>query len=603
MPKAVAILEGDSSSLVKSINDAKGAMTGMEKEARKLSDQIRDVADEADKAAGALVQRIGGPTAVKAIAGIGAAFAGAQVALGAFAGSMSAFYATQGEEGAKAMADIDMALNKLQSELFTAVMGTDNMEEATQTLIAGIETATTVVEALLTPLKWLGQFLKLLRDFANEGANATKRQADELNRLKTTQALMKQSYDSNQKAIEGNLKAVQALTGATEDNRKAQLQAALTATDAIAQQVLLAEKEQDIADMKAMNARDTIENDTMARKIASDQLRDGLIKADEFNAKMNLYFNNLQKQSRKNAIDTVMVMSEATKTQLASLGAQRQVLAKELLGVTEEAKKEEETKATGSGGDRSALLNRLDAENAAIMAARQQRLEDEEQLLLLYGGRAEGLTREQALSQARINETNALRRRDAEIARLKETEVAEKENKAAREAADKEFEDRKAKREEEAAALEKQRQEQKIANIKEGLQEYGKASMQQLAIGKKASAVAADLARKAIGDAISAKGDEAMAEAAILAAAFNPQAIPMAAAGVAAYAAAAMLGSTAKKSTSSTPAAAAPVQAAPVNTSFNLRVDAAFADGESIARQFAMMQRNAQARGLVPVGA
>jgi len=127
--------------------------------------------------------------------------------------------------------------------------------------------------------------------------------------------------------------------------------------------------------------------------------------------------------------------------------------------------------------------------------------------------------------------------------------------------------------------------------------------VQEMAIGKNSFKSMADMARKAIGDAISAKGDEAMAQAAIYAAAFNPQAIPMAAAGVAAYAAAAMLGSSAKKSASSTPAAVAPVQAAPVNTSFNLRVDAAFADGESIARQFAMMQRNAQARGLVPVGA
>ena len=127
--------------------------------------------------------------------------------------------------------------------------------------------------------------------------------------------------------------------------------------------------------------------------------------------------------------------------------------------------------------------------------------------------------------------------------------------------------------------------------------------VQEMVAGKSATKVAAEMARKAIGDAISAKGDEAMAQAAIYAASFNPMAIPMAAAGVAAYAAAAALGSSAKKASSGTPASAAPAQAAPVNTSFNLRVDAAFADGESIARQFAMMQQAAQRRGLVPVGA
>lgn len=590
MPKAVAILEGDSSSLVKSINDAKGAMQKLEGEGRKLTDQLRDVADEADKAAGSLVNKIGGGTAIKAIAGVTAGFAAAQTALGAFAGSMSAFYATQGEEGAKAMADIDMALNKLQSQLFTAVMGTDNMEEATQTLIAGIETATTVVEALLTPLKWLGQFLKLLRDFANEGANATKRQADELARLKDTQALMKQSYDSNQKAIEGNLKAVQALTGATEDNRKAQLQAALTATDAIAQQVLLAEKEQDIADMKAMNANDTIENDKMARKIASDQLRDGLIRADEFNAKMNLYFNNLQKQSRKNAIDTVMVMSEATKTQLASLGAQRQVLAKELLGVTEEVKVPKNT-------------------STAIAPAKPETPELspwEKQMQEMDAYYAEAAKKQQeADAKAYASGIETIMKQQTDMDRF--NAEAEAKQKAA---AEKAYADglnavvTKARAEEAAKlAIEEEAMQSRKAMALDLFQVKAKLLVQEMAIGKNGFKVMADMARKAIGDAISAKGDEAMAQAAIYAAAFNPQAIPMAAAGVAAYAAAAMLGSSAKKSASSTPAAVAPVQAAPVNTSFNLRVDAAFADGESIARQFAMMQRNAQARGLVPVGA
>jgi hypothetical protein len=135
------------------------------------------------------------------------------------------------------------------------------------------------------------------------------------------------------------------------------------------------------------------------------------------------------------------------------------------------------------------------------------------------------------------------------------------------------------------------------------LTEYGQLAGQQFAAGEKASKVAEKMARKAVGGQISALGDQAMAQAAIYAAALNPLAIPMAAAGVAAYAAAAALGSDAKKATASTPAAAAPVQAAPVNTSFNLRVDAAFADGESIARQFAMMQQSAQRRGLVPAGA
>jgi len=175
MPKAVAILEGDSTSLVKSIDDAKGAMQKMDKEARKLSDQIRDVADEADKAAGALVNKIGGQTAVKAIAGIGGAFLGAQQALGAFSGSMAAFAATQGEAGAKAMADLDFALNELQGQLFTAVMGTDDMEAAVDTLIDGINILKTAFDLLLVPVT---AFSALVRDLATDHSSAATQARD-----------------------------------------------------------------------------------------------------------------------------------------------------------------------------------------------------------------------------------------------------------------------------------------------------------------------------------------------------------------------------------------------------------------------------------------
>jgi hypothetical protein len=149
---------------------------------------------------------------------------------------------------------------------------------------------------------------------------------------------------------------------------------------------------------------------------------------------------------------------------------------------------------------------------------------------------------------------------------------------------------------------EKAAHKEKVDELTAGFQEYGKLAGDQLAQGEKASKVAEKLAKKALGGQISALGDKAMVEAAIYAAAFNPMAIPMAAAGVAAYTAAAYLGAEGKMATTATPASAAPA-AGPVNTAFNLRVDAAFADGESIARQFAMMQRSAQRRGLVPAGA
>jgi hypothetical protein len=63
---------------------------------------------------------------------------------------------------------------------------------------------------------------------------------------------------------------------------------------------------------------------------------------------------------------------------------------------------------------------------------------------------------------------------------------------------------------------------------------------------------------------------------------------------------------TAKPNAGSTPATEKPVDdkhSTGNSYAFNMRVDSVFADGESMARQFAMMQESARARGLLMQGA
>jgi hypothetical protein len=127
----------------------------------------------------------------------------------------------------------------------------------------------------------------------------------------------------------------------------------------------------------------------------------------------------------------------------------------------------------------------------------------------------------------------------------------------------------------------------------------------QLAIGKLSAKAAADMARSQLGNVIIGQGDKAMAEAGIMAAALNPLAIPMAAAGLAAYAIGNAMMPTAKP-TGTTPAtekASEDSKGTSNSYAFNLRVDSVFADGESMARQFAMLQESARARGLLMQGA
>jgi hypothetical protein len=78
-----------------------------------------------------------------------------------------------------------------------------------------------------------------------------------------------------------------------------------------------------------------------------------------------------------------------------------------------------------------------------------------------------------------------------------------------------------------------------------------------------------------------------------------PQAAGMAAAGTLGYTIAAALGGDKKANAGPPTERAQPVQ----NYAYNLRIDASFADSESISRRFAQMQEGARQRGLITAAA
>ena len=102
-----------------------------------------------------------------------------------------------------------------------------------------------------------------------------------------------------------------------------------------------------------------------------------------------------------------------------------------------------------------------------------------------------------------------------------------------------------------------------------------------------------------MGNVASGLGDLAMIKSGAYAAeGLFPQAAGMAAVGTLAYTVSGLLGAD-KKANAGPPTETKreqPVQ----NYAYNLRIDAAFADSESISRRFAQMQEGARARGLVP---
>jgi hypothetical protein len=619
MARAVATLEGDSSSLVSAIDKAKGSMQKLEVEGKKLTDQLRDVADEADKAAGALVNKIGGPGAIKAMAGVGAAFAGASVALGALSSSMSAFYSTQGEAGAKAMADIDMAMNKMSSQLFTAVMGTDNLEEATQTLLTVINFLSDALNVILWPLEQAAKFLRMMSELGDQGATAAEKHAKELTKFVGVQDTVKVSYDNVAEAIAKNKLNVMGLTGATDDLAKAQIRQQMAIVNSLADSAKAAETTREEAEIGLEVLNKKAENMARATETAvGAKLVPG---SEEFVATVNSVYAGLTLATLNSARAAREGWSKETKQLLADAGADYQALQLLLFAVGQTAAKTStqvnsvrtggapagpaapeltdqqemeafyaESAAKQAAASAKAMADGIAAVVAAERAKAQAKADAQAEQLATFGGASDAEVAAYKSAQA---EKAAADQAEFEAARQRAIELHDLTFNFQQTAADFAAGER---------AKEKAAHDEKVNQLTAGFQEYGKLAGQQLAEGEKASKVAEKLAKKALGAQISALGDKAMVEAAIFAAAFNPMAIPMAAAGVAAYAAAAALGAEGKKATTATPASAAPA-AAPVNTAFNLRVDAAFADGESIARQFAMMQRSAQSRGLVPAGA
>lgn len=592
MPKAVAILEGDSTGLVKSINDAKGAMQKLEGEGRKLTDQLRDVADEADKAAGSLVQRIGGPTAIKAIAGVTAGFAAAQTALGAFSGSMQAFAATQGAAGQKAMADLDASLNELQGQLFTAVMGTEDLDEAMKTILGVVDGLKTAFDLLLIPVR---AFSGIVRDLTTDHSSSAVQAREHAKAEQELATAMESANGQMKTAHEGYASVERSIIGLIGTKREMAI-FDLEETQRQYQAIIL---QQD----RAMQARRLAAGDFAAAQ-AESKKRAELVDAEA--AKIQATEDKLEaanKEGRKGR-------SAAQIREIAEARVERDKNAQlQIDAVRQSAREESNARLTIQEAGFKEERDRLMAAQRRIEEEKTKLKNAKETTPRITGGNAPAATEPVAVEET------------PEAKMFREMgEYMEKARKAQAEASAKTYADglaaqvaafRAAEAEKEAirlANIEKEKADEQAAfDFRKQLaldlfQVKGKILVQEMVAGKNAAKVAADMARKAIGDAISAKGDEAMTQAAIYAASFNPMAIPMAAAGVAAYAAAAALGSSAKKATSSTPAVATAPQQMNTNVSYNLQVDAAFANGESIARQFSMAQREAQRRGMVPAG-
>lgn len=538
-------IDGNSTGLVDSLEKAKDAVKTVQTEAVKLSKQFKDVADDADKAAGSFVQNLGGGAAIKAIGGIGIAMGGVKIAVDAVLGSAESLFSTMGEDGARASAEISTKMAEFGSALVKVVTGSSDLETVQRRLNILIDGAIGIFNGFLTPLIALSDIYWQLVDNTDDLTDATvKLNVARAENAKTAADLRAQEFANQDKFVALTIESMKALGMETEARRVLQGQ------QAIGLQQFLQEKR--------------------------------VIEARNLEARLNADYDKLDEDTRGNrSARQVGILSTRTET-IARLT--QDVIA-----------------GTGEG------MRYLDTSTQAGM--------------LLISKHADALLNDTVVDSRRTatavtnSHTRVAAVSDEELTKRREAEETERKRREAEDRQKREEEqasrDRIQAAADESAELLRLRNEQ-VQIVRENLKAEADAKKEarqldfDAIVGQNAKMVAiaivnkkkaSDIARAVVGNTVNAYGDAAMVKAGIEAADGNwAQAGQLTAAGFAAYLVAAALGSDQKGKASTPPTQrATPVQ----NTSYSLRVDAAFADGESVSRHFARMQDGARQRGLI----
>lgn len=601
MAKTVAEIDGDSSGLVSELGKAKKAMGDLGGEGKKLTDQLKQVADDADIAAGKLINRLGGPDAVKAIGAVGIAFTGAQAVIGAFMDSSEKLFQSYGDEGRKAWEDTEKKVFAVQGAFAAAVLGADDLSTSTERMNTILGLAKNAADLLFLPIKLLSDSLWTMGDNVERVGDLEKENIDIDNKYAAAIQLTNKStadmnvqfetllknlgevlYSKQQIAdieLKSNLAAIDAMILNNDESRQFRANAAADAAAARVQ----AEAVEAAFEGKMKAARTELEAEGDGRRRALVSVQEVRARAKEMllaDKDFQVALRAQQQAAREQAIAETAKMTEEEKKRNEDLLTMRENTAQRAaeIGVF----------GTGGGSKGGSKGPGKSAEDEAKEAQAlfeannklERQLADEALKELITRLDAEASAKEAAMQRVNDFAKKMEEEHDAEIHARGELTVAEQE--------------------ERNAAM--------LASVKDRVGQeltlYAQTAVKQSIIGKLSAKEAAEMARKQLGNVIMGLGDKAMAEAGIMAAALNPLAVPMAAAGVAAYAIGGAL-SADKKAAGSTPATEKAESAAPAQTNyaFNLRVDSVFADGESVARQFAMMQESARQRGLLQQGA
>ena len=605
---AVVTIDGDSSGLVGALQKGEKALDGVKTESRKLSDQLKEVADDADKAAGALVQKIGGPGAIKAIAGVTAGFAVAKAGVEMFLDSAENLFKSFGDEGQKVWDDTEKSLFAIKGAFAEAVLGGGSVEEMGDRLKSIFEGVKIALDVLLLPIRGLSALVRGLGTDFKEVSGYVQDASDKLNELASTTRLSGLTKTGD--GIEGLRVRLMSLRGETENLRQVELARDIASAERLKTDVMATELQADAISASAAvaGAQGEIQKKAdAARQAYIRDLGEEKLSHAQLAEARRVYNNELLVQGQAvmaQQMEQRKGMSAANQAQLTELDAQ-------IAGF----KKIAETKpaaATGGGGPSTKAAEDAMLKVTELADGTLKILTDAEAAALEASAAAAG-SNMTAVIEIKKSEYDQLAQLKDEHDAVMLAKYTESEN--AKLAAQADYEAKSqagtdafqaavnAARDADVAAEEEAEKKKTAATLAAkqvvfNLTVTQNAKMLAAAIVAEKSASA--IARAALGNVASGLGDIAMIKSGEYAAdGLFPQAAGMSLVGTTAYTVAGLLGADKKANAGPPTERAQPVQ----NYAYNLRIDSAFADSESISRRFAQMQEGARQRGLITAAA
>ena len=594
MAKTVAEIDGDSSGLVSALNKGEKALGDMASGGgKKLTDQLKEVADQADVAAGNIINKIGGPSAIAAIGGIGIAFTGAKAVVGAFLDSSEKLFRSYGVEGQKVWEGLERQMDGVSGAFAKAALGGGDMNQQAERMSQLLGTTASAADAALSPLAKVADAFFDIAYWESEATKEAKKFEGVLAKSKDAADAAAKKATTEKERYKGQLQEASIAAGSgnlVEQGKALEKAIEFDKAAATTRASLAARYEYEIREKEKINNRNYTaeEQQWFARQTEQHvtEMRDIIV-----DGKPGL-LATLKKYGDEQVMNELAILDRGASNLRDAVAAELDIRKQQQEDLKEfgtAAKTPTRTSSIGSSKP-SSEEDPVEREKRELkeIADLKYANDKQEQAMQL-----DALKRELDTIEKHNEEKAAAENRFLDfVAKMEQAHIDEIH--ARGELTDEEKDARDAER----LQAVKDRAGEEMGTY---MQNAGK----QLAIGKLSAKAASDMARSQLGNIIIGQGDKAMAEAGIMAAALNPLAIPMAAAGLAAYAIGNAMMPTAKPSAGSTPATEKPdsSQGQSNNYSFNMRVDSVFADGESVARQFAMMQESARARGLLMQGA